>query len=117
MDVIEMLLIAAGMGLAALLLAAIAGGRLRGGRAGMAPLTAWHDFQPLDKQHATEIVVEQKAGKRWTEQESGDAGRTGQADRTGGDDPDRIIDASGGATPGWSAPGRPGRPAERKPTS
>jgi hypothetical protein len=38
---------------------------------GISMLTAFHDFQPKDKQHAIEIVMEQKAGKKLEEQESG----------------------------------------------
>ena len=38
---------------------------------GIASLTAFHDFQPKDKQTAIEIVMEQKAGKKIEEQESG----------------------------------------------
>lgn len=38
---------------------------------GISMLTAFHDFQPKDKQHAIEIVMEQKSGKKWEEQESG----------------------------------------------
>ncbi len=41
------------------------------GSHGLASLTAFHDFQPKDKQHAIEIVMEQKAGKTMEEQESG----------------------------------------------
>jgi hypothetical protein len=41
------------------------------GGSGIATLTAFHDFQPKDKQHAIEIVMEQKAGKKLEEQESG----------------------------------------------
>jgi hypothetical protein len=41
------------------------------GGSGIATLTAFHDFQPKDKQHAIEIVMEQKAGKKMEEQESG----------------------------------------------
>jgi hypothetical protein len=42
----------------------------RGSR-GIASLTVFHDFQPRDKQDAIEIVMEQKAGKKLEEQESG----------------------------------------------
>lgn len=42
----------------------------RGGR-GIATLTAFHDFQPKDKQKAIEYVMEEKAGKKMEEQESG----------------------------------------------
>jgi hypothetical protein len=37
-----------------------------------ASLTAYHDFQPKNKQNAIEIVVEKKAGKKMEEQESGE---------------------------------------------
>jgi len=40
--------------------------------AGIATLTAFHDFQPKDKQEAVEEIVEQKAGKKMEEQKSGD---------------------------------------------
>jgi hypothetical protein len=40
-------------------------------RAGIASLTAFHDFQPKDKQEAIEIMIEDKQGKKWEEQESG----------------------------------------------
>jgi len=35
-------------------------------------LTTYHDFQVKDKQEAVEIVMEQKAGKKMKEQESGE---------------------------------------------
>jgi hypothetical protein len=38
----------------------------------IASLTVFHDFQPKDKQEAIEYVMEQKAGKKMEEQESGD---------------------------------------------
>jgi len=41
------------------------------GGSGAATLTAFHDFQSRDKQHAIEIVMEQKAGKKLEEQGSG----------------------------------------------
>jgi len=34
-------------------------------------MTAFHDFQPKDKQEAIEYVMEEKAGKKMEEQESG----------------------------------------------
>ncbi len=50
----------------------IARGNLGGGSgAGMPGVTALHDLSPADKQRAIEIVVEQKAGKKWVEHESG----------------------------------------------
>lgn len=47
----------------------------RGG-SGIATLTAFHDFQPKDKQEAIEIVIERKAGKRWSADESGEGNDT-----------------------------------------
>ena len=41
------------------------------GSHGIATLTAFHDFQPKDKQEAIEYVMEEKAGKKMEEQESG----------------------------------------------
>jgi len=46
-----------------------------------AALTAYHDFQPREKQRAVEIVVEKKAGKNEKSQESGDAGPTARRGR------------------------------------
>ena len=43
----------------------------RGGR-GLATFTAFHDFQTKDKQEAIEYVMEEKAGKKMQEQESGE---------------------------------------------
>lgn len=37
----------------------------------IASLTAFHDFQTKDKQEAIEYVMEEKAGKKMEEQESG----------------------------------------------
>ena len=39
---------------------------------GIATLTAFHDFQTKDKQDAIEYVMEEKAGKKMAEQESGE---------------------------------------------
>jgi hypothetical protein len=83
MDIMGIVLVAVAAGLAVLLFIAIAMGWLSKSEAGPGFLTAYHDFQPLDRQRATEIVIEQKAGKRWTEQERGDAGGTHAADHTG----------------------------------
>jgi len=38
---------------------------------GFASLTAFHDFQPKDKQASIEAVIEHKAKKKTEEQESG----------------------------------------------
>lgn len=40
--------------------------------AGIATLTAFHDFQPKDKQEAVQEIVEQKAGKKMEEQKTGE---------------------------------------------
>ncbi|MBA4312853.1 MAG: hypothetical protein C0417_09510 [Chlorobiaceae bacterium] len=40
------------------------------GSHGIATLTAFHDFQPKDKQEAIEYVMEEKAGKKMEEKES-----------------------------------------------
>jgi len=37
----------------------------------IASMTAFHDFQPKGKQEAIEYVMEEKAGKKMEEQESG----------------------------------------------
>ena len=56
---------------AIVLLLAIITGKLSRRGSGIATLTAFHDLQPKDKQEAVEIIVEQKAGKKWVEQENG----------------------------------------------
>lgn len=56
----------------AMLIIIIRGGLKQEGGAGFASLTAFHDFLPKDKQAAIEIVIEQKAGKSYQEQLSGD---------------------------------------------
>lgn len=84
MDLAGILLIALAVGLGILLFVAIALGWIPRNDGSGAAITALHDLQPVDKQHATEIVVEQKAGKRWTGQDSGDTGRGEGADRKEG---------------------------------
>lgn len=58
------LLVAAAIGvLAVLLVLAVASGWFtRQRRFGIASLTVWHDWQPSDKQRATETVIEERAG-------------------------------------------------------
>jgi hypothetical protein len=41
------------------------------GNPSMSFLTAYHDWQPKDKQEAIEYVMEEKAGKKMEEQENG----------------------------------------------
>ena len=48
---------------------AIATGRISFKDNGIASLTAFHDFQPKDKQKAIEIIIEKKEGKQWKQQE------------------------------------------------
>jgi len=66
------LLVAASIGLLVVLLvlAVATGWFTRQRRFGIASLTAWHDWQPSDKQRATETVIEERAGRgARTEQE------------------------------------------------
>lgn len=60
------------IGLALLLLLAIASGRMSGKGSSAASITAFHDMQPRNKQNAVEVIVEQKAGKKLEEQKSGE---------------------------------------------
>jgi len=60
------------IGLALLLLLAIASGRMSGKGSSAASITAFHDMQPRNKQNAAEVIVEQKAGKKLEEQKSGE---------------------------------------------
>jgi hypothetical protein len=46
-----------------------------GGASSAASITAFHDMLPRDKQEAIEIVIEEKAGKKWMEQESGEGSK------------------------------------------
>lgn len=50
------------------------------GSHGIATLTAFHDFQPKDKQQAIEFVMERKAGKRLEADESGEGERDTKSD-------------------------------------
>jgi hypothetical protein len=54
------------------LLMAIATGKFKNTGIGPASITAFHDFQPKDKQEAIEIVMEQKAGKKMQGEKSGE---------------------------------------------
>ena len=59
------------VGLAILLLGAIVGGWMPHGGGSGASLTAFHAFQPKDKQRAVEVIIDEKAGKRWVSQANG----------------------------------------------
>jgi hypothetical protein len=65
------------------------------GGSGIATLTVFHDFQPKDKQGAIEIVMEQKAGKKMEEQESGQ-GKNGKPKSQSPDLRAKGAPASGG---------------------
>lgn len=50
---------------AVMLLRAIVNNRFSNQNNNAAVLTAFHDFQPKDKQQAVEVVIEEKAGKAY----------------------------------------------------
>lgn len=54
------------------LIVIVRGSFTRGRGATPGALTAFHDFGSADKQRAMEMVIEQKAGKKLEEQESGE---------------------------------------------
>jgi hypothetical protein len=68
----ELVIILFSVGLVVLVVWMSASGRLFGGGSSPTGLTAMHDMLPRDKQEAIEIMIEEKAGKRWEEQESGE---------------------------------------------
>lgn len=68
----EIAIILFSIGLVVLVVWMAASGKLSGGGASTMSITAMHDMLPADKQAAIEIVVEQKAGKSWEEQETGE---------------------------------------------
>ena len=65
------------IGLTILLLYAVVNGRMSNRGSSIASITAFHDMQPKDKQGAVEILLEQKAGKQWEQQESGEGKQEG----------------------------------------
>lgn len=86
----DLIIVAAGLAGLLLVILAYTRGWGKGGARGFGALTAFHDLQPKDRQHATEVVIEQKAGKRRFDQsddgslEPGDLRRIG--DGTGNQD-------------------------------
>ncbi len=68
----DIILILIGIGILVILVWIVATGQLKSSGPGGAALTSMHDFSPRDRQEAIEIIMEQKAGKRWEEQHSGD---------------------------------------------
>ena len=71
----------------AMIVAIVKGALRRDGGTGFAAMTAFHDFVPKDKQAAIEIVMEQKAGKSFQQQLSGDPPGKGKKD-----EPEQIHD-------------------------
>ncbi len=69
----EIFIILFGVGVVGWVIWAAASGKMfSGGGSGSAPLTAFHDFQPRDKQEAVEVIIDQRAGKRWEQQNTGE---------------------------------------------
>jgi len=66
------MIILIGIGILVILAWIVATGKLKSSGPGGAALTSMHDFSPRDRQEAIEIIMEQKAGKRWEEQQSGE---------------------------------------------
>ncbi len=61
------------IGLAILLFVMIINGSISSrGESSGAWLTAFHDFQPKDKQNAVEVIMQEKAGKQKESQKSGE---------------------------------------------
>jgi hypothetical protein len=68
----ELVIILFSVGLVVLVVWMSATGKFSGGGSSPMSITAMHDMLPGDKQAAIEIVIEEKAGKKWEEQESGE---------------------------------------------
>lgn len=68
----ELVIILFSVGLVVLVVWMAASGKLSGGGSSAMSITAMHDMLPRDKQEAIEIMIEEKAGKRWEEQETGE---------------------------------------------
>ena len=68
----ELLIILFSFGLVVLVVWMSATGKLFSGGGSPTGITAMHDMLPRDKQEAIEIMIEQKSGKSWEEQESGE---------------------------------------------
>lgn len=82
----ELIIILFSVGLVVLVVWMAASGRLSSGGSSAMSITAMHDMLPADKQGAIEIVMEEKAGKRWEEQETGEGkGATDEANSEAGE--------------------------------
>ena len=76
----ELIIILFSVGLVVLVVWMAASGKLTGGGSSPMSITAMHDMLPRDNQEAIEIMIEEKAGKRWEEQETGEGkGEPGDA--------------------------------------
>jgi hypothetical protein len=71
----ELVIILFSVGLVVLVVWMSASGKFSGGGSSPMSITAMHDMLPRDKQEAIEIMIEEKAGKKWEEQKSGDGDR------------------------------------------
>jgi len=71
------------IGLVVLVVWMSATGKFSGGGGSMMSITAMHDMLPSDKQAAIEIMVEEKAGKKWEEQTSGEGDDEEQSGKSG----------------------------------
>ncbi len=68
----ELAIILFSVGLVVLVVWMSASGKFSNGGSSAMGITAMHDMLPRDKQEAMEVVIEEKAGKKWEEQESGE---------------------------------------------
>jgi hypothetical protein len=71
MDIVIILL---SIGLVVLVVWMSASGKFSNGGSSAMGITAMHDMLPRDKQEAIEIMIEEKTGKKWEEQKSGEGG-------------------------------------------
>lgn len=91
----ELIIILFSLGLVVLVVWMSATGKFSGGGSSAMGITALHDMLPRDKQEAIEIIVEEKAGRRWEEQETGE-GKNGK----GKDQKEEDKDAGGNGVEG-----------------
>ncbi len=68
----ELVIILFSVGLVVLAVWMAASGKFSGGGSSPMSITAMHDMLPRDKQEAMEVIIDEKAGKKWEEQESGE---------------------------------------------
>jgi hypothetical protein len=68
----ELAIILFSIGIVVLVVWMSASGKFSNGGSSAMSITAMHDMLPRDKQEAIEIMIEEKAGKKWEEQKSGE---------------------------------------------